>query len=182
MVVETKGGALIEDVPIGYQMIDGQRCDVQINYVIVGDDTLRYEVGEYRRDRELIIDPELIYSTFLKGSGNSYAAGIAVDGSGNAYVAGWTDSSDFPTIPGAYDTTFNGAWDVFVSKIDPKGQRLLYSTFIGGSKEEWSNGIAIDGDGNAYVAGYTYSNDYPPHLTPMIRITMEGIRMGSWPR
>jgi len=103
----------------------------------------------------------LIYSTFLGGVDYEEAFGIAVNDEGNAYVIGYTYSSDFPTTAGAYDTTYNGNGDVFVTKLNAGGTGLIYSTFLGGSDFEWGSGIALDSAGNAYVTGLTNSSDFP---------------------
>ncbi|MBI3734396.1 MAG: lamin tail domain-containing protein, partial [Chloroflexi bacterium] len=103
----------------------------------------------------------LVYSTFLGGSSNDSGTGIAVDASGAAYVTGGTLSSDFPTTPGAFDTGFNGGYDAFVTKLNPDGSALVYSTFLGGGGDEGSRGIAVDASGAAYVTGYTGSSDFP---------------------
>jgi uncharacterized protein (TIGR03437 family) len=113
---------------------------------------------------------KLLYSTYLGGSGTSGATAIAVDAAGNAYVTGATTSRDFPVTAGAYQTTYAGAGgqrisiissgDAFVTKMDTTG-KLLYSTFLGGSKDDIGIGIAIDAAGNAYVAGSTMSPNFP---------------------
>jgi hypothetical protein len=158
--VKTSEGMLLEDVPLSYQIIDGKKSEVKAIYQIAADRTVQFQVGKYRKDTELVIDP-LIYSTFLGGGGYEAGWGIAVDGSGNAYVTGYTDSSDFPTASGAYDTSYNGADDVFVAKINPSGTAVLYSTYLGGSSGEQSTGIALDGSGNAHIIGQTTSSDFP---------------------
>jgi hypothetical protein len=104
----------------------------------------------------------LIYGTYLGGSGDDVGYGIAVDGSGNAYVTGNTRSTDFPTTAGAFQTTFGGGYnDVFVTKLNAIGTALIYSTYLGGVSSDWGQGIAVDGSGNAYVTGYTYSSNFP---------------------
>jgi hypothetical protein len=105
----------------------------------------------------------LVYSTFLAGStGGTDAGGIVLDSQGNAYVTGRTSSTDFPTTPGAYDTSYNGGdGDVFVTKLNAAGSGLLYSTLLGGALTEGANGIALDGQGDAYVAGTAFSTDFP---------------------
>lgn len=101
-----------------------------------------------------------LYATFLPGNDINRANAIAVDLHGNAYVAGWTTAADFPTI-NAWQPALKGQKDGFVAKLDPPGTRLVYATFLGGSLDDAVNAIAVDGDGNAYVAGETYSPDYP---------------------
>ena len=106
----------------------------------------------------------IIYSIYLGGSGDDYSSGIAVDSDGNVYITGGTSSFNFPTTLDAYDTTHNGAWNVFVTKINSTGTELLYSTYLGGTYLDYGTGIAIDSDGNAYVTGYAGSLDFPTTL------------------
>jgi len=103
----------------------------------------------------------LVYSTYLGGSAFDLGFGIAVDASGSAYVTGFTFSADFPTTAGAFDTSFNGTDDVFVTKLDPAGSALVYSTYLGGSAFDQGSGIAVDTSGSAYVTGFTDSADFP---------------------
>jgi hypothetical protein len=102
----------------------------------------------------------LVYSTYLGGSVNDGAAGIAVDANGDADVTGWTWSSDFPTRRSLQATNAGGA-DAFVATLDPSGSRLLFSTYLGGSGNDWGYPIALDPAGNAYVAGRTGSTNFP---------------------
>jgi hypothetical protein len=106
----------------------------------------------------------LVYSTFLGGSQVDFGVRIAVDASNNAYVLGNTSSPDFPTTAGAFDTTQNGGFDIFVTKLNAAGSALVYSTFLGGAGFDSAGGLAIDSAGNAYVSGGTSSADYP--VTP----------------
>jgi hypothetical protein len=103
----------------------------------------------------------LVYSTFLGGSGTDNTHGITVDASGNAFVTGATNSTNFPITPGAFQTTLNGGSDAFVTKLNPTGTALVYSTYIGGSQGEDGDSIAVDPSGNAYVTGLTTSVDFP---------------------
>jgi Beta-propeller repeat len=101
----------------------------------------------------------LAYSTYLGGS--TFGNDIVVDSQGAAYVTGQTDSTDFPTTAGAFDTEFNGYLDAFVTKLNPAGTGLAYSTYLGGSDLDNGLGIAVDAAGAAYVAGDTVSPDFP---------------------
>jgi hypothetical protein len=111
----------------------------------------------------------LIYCGYIGGSGYDYGRGIAVDGSGNAYVSGYTYSNEatFPETVGP-DLTQNGNDDAFVAKVNPAGTALVYCGYIGGSGEDYDLGIAVDGSGNAYVTGETYSTQatFPVALGP----------------
>jgi hypothetical protein len=108
----------------------------------------------------------LLYSTYLGGSGLDTGfggVGLAVDEDGNAYVTGATNSPDFPTTPGAFQTAFaGGAFDSFVAKLNRRGTALLYSTYLGGSGSDFGLGdVAVDEDGSAYVTGTTNSPNFP---------------------
>jgi hypothetical protein len=103
----------------------------------------------------------LIYATFIGGSGIDQGRGIALDDSKNIYVIGRTASTDFPTTPEALDTTHNGLLDVFVVKLSPTGNTLIYATFLGGSGNDYANGITLDDDGHAALTGWTNSSDFP---------------------
>ncbi|MGQ9928357.1 MAG: SBBP repeat-containing protein [Chloroflexaceae bacterium] len=104
---------------------------------------------------------DLLYATFLGGSSGDFGDAIAVDASGAAYVTGTTESSNFPTTPGAFDTMHNGNDDAFVVKLNPAGAALLYATFLGGGGDDGGHAIAVDASGAAYVTGYTESSNFP---------------------
>jgi uncharacterized repeat protein (TIGR01451 family) len=108
------------------------------------------------------VDPtgtHLLYSTYLGGSDVDEIYGIAVDAAGDAYVTGYTLSTDFPTVSSTLSYRGNG--DAFVAKLNPTGSALLYSTYLGGTDDDFGNGIAVDATGNAYVTGTTGSRDFP---------------------
>jgi uncharacterized repeat protein (TIGR01451 family) len=137
----------------GRQFLDGR-------YVLRGEGEIGFQVADYDRSKTLVIDPVLSYSTFLGGSGFDAGAGIAVDRAGSAYVTGETASIDFPTA-GAYQGSNQGTSDVFVTKLDPSGTSLVYSTYLGGALAERGTSIAVDSAGNACVTGRTNSEDFP---------------------
>jgi hypothetical protein len=111
------------------------------------------------------IKPDLsgfVYSTFLGGSGSDQAYAVAVDASGNAYVTGDTGSTNFPTAPPSGSLfNYRGNGDAFVAKISPDGAALVYSTYLGGSNPDHGRDIAVDGQNNVYVTGYTLSSGFP---------------------
>ena len=119
---------------------------------------------------------KMVYSTYLGGAGLDYARGIAVDSQGNVYIAGWTSSSDFP-IKKAFQSEKNGeGGDLFVTKLGPKGNTLIYSTYLGGSTSEQLRDITVNKKGSVYVAGYTESFDYP--MKNPIKRNKDGYRDG----
>ncbi len=104
----------------------------------------------------------LLYATFLGGTGSDGSADIVIDHSGSAYVTGWVESADFPVTYGSFDTTHNGGYyDVYAAKLTPGGDDLSYATFLGGGDLDWGNTIGLDGSGNVFLGGVTYSADFP---------------------
>ncbi|MGQ3683529.1 MAG: SBBP repeat-containing protein [Candidatus Loosdrechtia sp.] len=165
--------------PVAYQEIDGKRVEVGCKYVVRepsflkevtqeankhdGDGyhfTYGFCVSSYDKTRELVIDP-LLASTYLGGSAADYISSIAIDTEGNIYAAGGTLSSDFPATAGAYDTHFNKRYDAFIVKTNSDLTELLGATYLGGSFDDYGYPVAIDTDGNIYVAGTTRSTDFP---------------------
>ena len=160
MILRTEIGEMRDAAPSAFQ---GAGEGVSCRFVPRGPLSYGFECDGWDPRRPLVIDP-LVYSTFLGGSAGEMGHGVALDARGNIYIVGWTGSSDFPTTPGAFDTSRNGNQDVFVSGIDPSGRTLLYSTFLGGSRDDRGYGIAVDPAGNAYVTGEIHSSDFP--ITP----------------
>jgi len=102
-----------------------------------------------------------VYSTFLGGAGEDAIKGLAIDAAGIAYVTGSTSSDNFPVVAGAYQATRRGGLDAFVSKLNPAGNALVSSTYLGGAVDDSGNAIAVDASGRMYIAGDTYSTDFP---------------------
>jgi hypothetical protein len=160
LLVRTSLGILKDAAPVSYQRVRGERVPVKSRYTLTGDGSFGFAVGAYDPRYPLVIDPGLDYSTFLGGAGTDRGEGIAVR-EGRAYVTGNTESADYPTTPGAFDTSFNGVFDAFVTKLNASGSALAYSTFLGGTTGgDAGHGIAVR-DGKAYVTGRTSSADYP---------------------
>lgn len=104
----------------------------------------------------------LLFSTYLGGGDNDIAEAIALDSGGNIYITGNTASSDFPMVQGSYQTSYQGgAADIFVTKLGPDGRSLAYSTYVGSHGDDFANGIAVDGSGQAYITGSTNSDQFP---------------------
>ena len=174
--VKTPVGGFKDDRPYTYQDVDGQRIEVATGYrVDSGDDKGAYvygfKVGSYDKSKPLVVDPAvLVYCGYIGGSSGDNGQGIAIDGEGNAYVTGSTDSDEatFPVTVGP-DLTHNGGnLDVFVAKVNATGTALDYCGYIGGSSGDNGQGIAVDGEGNAYVTGFTLSDEttFPATVGP----------------
>jgi hypothetical protein len=167
LLVDVQDKILRQSKPVVYQTTpDGSRHVIEGRYVL-HQRHVTFALGKYDHSRQLIIDPVFVYSTYLGGSGGDAAAAVAVDDDGNAYVAGGTTSLDFPTLEPFQGANQNRAWgNAFVSKFNSSGTALIYSTYLGGSGNSGFNGdaataIALDSTGNAYVAGYTNSTNFP---------------------
>jgi hypothetical protein len=166
LVMKVGDVELRQQAPVLYQETETGKVEVTGRFTPFGGGRVGVTVGSYDPSRALVIDPVLVYSTYLGGTNvddflpSEECLDIAVDSSGSAYVAGYTNATDFPAIGHAYDSTLNG-WDAFVTKLNPSGTALVYSTFLGGNGGDQGFGIALDSSGNAYVSGYTDSNDYP---------------------
>jgi hypothetical protein len=158
--VLTELGTIKFTKPIAYQEAGGKKDTIEVAYALYEGNVYGFNVGDYDKNRSLIIDP-LLAGTFIGGGDSDLGHSIALDSGRNVYVTGKTAFSDFPTTPGAYDTSHNGAWDVFVSKLDSSLSSLLASTFIGGSHWDGGLSISLDSGGNVYVTGWTLSSDYP---------------------
>ncbi len=218
LILSTAAGEVRHDRPVAYQEGDGSRLEVAAEFRRLDDGTIGFEVGAYDPALPLVIDPVLVFSTYLGGSaadacrgivvdstgtffvvgdsfssnflrnasetnsdvfigklsqsgllltytyfggsGNDSATGLAVDSEGNLYLCGTTESPDFP-IYHSVGLALLGASDAFVVKLTPPGDQFFYSNLIGGSGDEGAVSVAADGDGNAYITGRTSSLDFP---------------------
>jgi hypothetical protein len=173
LILHTASGDLVQAAPTVYQEAEERRQRVEGHYVLLappaaqgagegGRQQVGFMLGRYDRARPLIIDPVLVYSSFLGGSGEDIAYSIAIDSAGNAYLTGQTASLTFPGVSaGSIQPAAGGGLDAFVTKINPAGTAIVYSTFLGGSGDDTALGIAVDGAGNAYLTGQTASTAFP---------------------
>src|SRR5207247_461009 len=154
LVLHTGAGEIRQRKPVIYQEIGGVRREIAGGYVLKGESRVGFHVAVYDTSRPLVIDPALVYSTYLGGSADDAGVGIAVDAAGNAYVTGSTASANYPTTAGAFQTTLGGGGDAFVTKLNPTGSTLVYSTYLGGTGDDGGVSIAVDTAGSAYVSGF----------------------------
>ena len=167
LVLQTETAATRLQKPIVYQEVAGIRREVEGGYILANKATVAFKIGAYDHSLPLIIDPVLVYSSFLGGSGDDGVYEVAVDGSGNAFATGYTSSVNFPTTLGAYDTSYNGGSDAFVTKLNSTGTAAMFSTYLGGADNEQGDGIAIDASGNVYVGVGRSQSIFQPPQVPM---------------
>ena len=162
LLLDTPDGEVRQHKPLVYQEADGVRREIAGAYVLSGERQVSFQVAAYDASQPLIIDPVLVYSTYLGGSARDRGRGIAVDAAGNAYVTGTTKSTDFPTAS-PFQAAFAGGTsdDTFVTKLNAAGSAVVYSTYLGGIGDDDVVAIAVDAAGNAYVTGDTSSTDFP---------------------
>lgn len=155
--------------PYAYQLVGDKQAPVAVKYVLNGT-TATLHVDNYDKSKTLIIDPMITYSTFLGGSSADTGNGIAIDSTGNAYIAGESCSNDF--IGGTNFKGTQASCDAYVTKLDPTGQTVLWTTFIAGATPvpnpatASANGVAVDAAGNVYLVGTTNFFDLPLLTTP----------------
>jgi hypothetical protein len=164
LVLTTGNGTVRLQAPRIYQKDGGSRSAVDGRFVLLADNTVGFEVGAYDRNRGLVIDPTLLYLSYLGGTGVESFPTIAVDSAFNFYVAGATTSTDFPvtTTPAALQAHLKGAMNAFVAKFNSNGAApLVFATYLGGSQSDTVQAVAVDAGFNVYLAGTTTSPDFP---------------------
>jgi len=160
LILPVGKGEVVQHAPVIYQETGGVRSMLAGRFVLRGRSEIGFSVsGTYDPARPLVIDPVLSYSTFLGGAASGTPLAMVVDGSGSVYFTGATDSvlplgTALQPLPG-------GDGDVFVTRMDPSGAAVIYSTYLGGSEFDRGWAIALDGSGSAFVTGSTWSTDFP---------------------
>jgi hypothetical protein len=138
---------------------DGSRQPVSGAFAISGNE-VSLQIGDYEKDKQLVVDPVLSYSTLIGANNNTTVLGVAADESGDMYITGTTFATNYPTVK-AFQSKNNGTTNIFVTKLNPSGDTILYSTYLGGSSFDNAAGIAVDSSGSAYVTGTAASSDFP---------------------
>jgi hypothetical protein len=207
LLIKMQDRILRQRKPVIYQTAaDGARHTIDGHYVLANGH-FAFALGDYDRSRALIIDPAIVYSTYLGGSGFDLASAVAADGEGNAYIVGSTSSTDFPTEQPLQGSTLDRNFvTAFITKFNAAGTALVYSTYLGGSGNDrtgnlgncgpagaptpgggtvitgnggdGATGIAVDAAGNAYVTGFTSSTDFPT-VDPLQAVNHAAANHGS---
>ena len=160
--IRTPLGEVVDAPPRAWQDAGGGReAAVAVRYRLIDERTCGFEIGEYDAGRELVIDPDLAWATFVGGSLTDSASAVVADAAGNAIVVGETYSPDFDAA-GGFDTIFNGGeYDVFVAKLAADAGAPLWSAFLGGGGCEAARAVAVDSAGDVLVTGFTESANFP---------------------
>ena len=168
LLVRTSVGNVRENYPYSFQVVNGQRQTVKMRYRVSGN-VVSFDADKYDRSQMLIIDPSLVFSTFVGGQAYNWGYSAAADDAGNGYAAGIVFDDRFPVTTGAYQTVFRGGsntgesegYDIGIVKVNPRGSRRIYTTYLGGGNNEAPHSMITDAAENLYVAGRTISRDFP---------------------
>ena len=158
--LQTEHGEVIQKKPLIYQEFEKVRKEVSGHFVLSKENQVSFKIDDYDPSELLIIDPALQYSTYLGGSADDIGYSVAVDAQGNSYIAGRTLSTNFPTS-NPYRSTNSGGRDIVITKLNPTGTGVVYSTYIGGGGDDGGYAIALNSSAEAYVTGFTKSTNFP---------------------
>ena len=164
LVVATSLGKSKELEPVTYQIIDNQRQEIECRYV-VKDNIVKFKVKNYSPDQTLIIDPTQIFFSYSGSTSDNWGFTATYGPDGSFYGGGIVFGEGFPVAAGAYDASFNGAFDIGIIKLSPDGRNRIYATYIGGSGEEQPHSLIVDNQGNLILAGRSNSDNYPTTAT-----------------
>ncbi len=159
LCVQSKFGPIFEKMPRVYQESGHGQENLEARFVPNGRLACGFDVGDYDRSCDLIIDPEIVFSTYLGGSLEDNGQEVAITSNGEVVVTGYTISNDFPTVD-PYDGSLGGVRDAFVTEYSRSGD-VLFSTYYGGLGIDWAYDVAVDIYDNIYLAGSTTSSDFP---------------------
>jgi hypothetical protein len=163
LAINSPSGTVIFRKPVAYQLSSNGKESVPATFRLSKNGDIRFDIGAYDHSRSLVIDPVIVFSTYLAGTGTDAIAAITTDASGNILVTGYTTSVDFPTKNPIQSALGNSgsSQDAFITKMDPTGKTLIYSTYLGGSSQDYGGAITVDSSGNVIIAGVSSSADFP---------------------
>jgi hypothetical protein len=163
LVANLPTGMLTQSAPKAWEVLpDGARRDLAVSFRLLGSSEFGFHVEQRDSSRPLVIDPGLVWSSYLGGGFDEVpAGGCVLDAANQPVICGWTYSVDFPTTPGVYQPSKDEYGDIFVTQLRANGSALLFSTYIGGSLDEWGWSVDLDATGSILVAGHTNSANFP---------------------
>ena len=177
LVLETPVGEVRQPKPAAWVVCGDRREPVECSYRLLGGHRFGFSCPAREPGQALVVDPGIVYSTYVGASGYDEVTDLAVDASGAAILVGRSNSMDLPATPGAFSTTSGGGFDAFVMRLSPTGGFLVYATYLGGSALDEAYGVAVDLAGAATVVGKTWSTNFP--ATPgAISTTLSGATDG----
>jgi gliding motility-associated-like protein len=178
LVIKTTVKDVTEKKPFTYQLVDGIRREVPCTYFLDKNNTVRFNIADYRKDAILVIDPFLIFSSYSGSTVDNWGYTATYDGQGNMYGGGIVFGQGYPLSTGAYDTQFGGGvntgeratgFDMGIMKLNAAGTAMIYSTYIGGNGNEQPHSMKVDVNGELVIGGRTISGNFPqtqPKLGP----------------
>lgn len=170
LLIHTSVGTAIEQKPYAYQVINGERKEIPCRYKVLGNIVTYNFPNGYDNTELLVIDPQVVFSTFTGSTSDNFGFTATYDNAGNFYAGGIVFGTGYPFTTGFFQVNFAGGGnadgnnqliDAGISKFDPTGATMLYSTYLGGRESETPHSMVVDGAGNLIVAGRTYSNNFP---------------------
>jgi hypothetical protein len=177
LLLKTEQGILQQNKPQLYQEIAGKRQVIEGRYQLLSDNKVGFKVEQYNQQYALVIDPVLVYSSYLGGGKSDSGIAISVDEQGSAYVLGQTRSTSLLFEDGV-QSQLAGKTDLFIAKFNPAGNALEYATYLGGSDDDLPRDLTIDDNGYAYIVGMTRSTDFP--INNAIQATHKGGRYDTF--
>src|ERR1700722_1135538 len=164
LILATPAGNISWKRPVAYQWIEGKKQEISAAYQL-SDAKVSFRKGPNNKTKGVVIDPPLVWGSFLGGSGFDSPGQVQVDAAGELVIAGYTQLGWFHTKSGGFDRTPDGTYNCFVTKFSPDGQSLIYSTLVGGAQNNGQGTqcgqMALDTEGNDYVTGITTQSDFP---------------------
>lgn len=181
LIIDHSLGELIETKPYAYQMIDGEKQEVAFEYELSKKKVISFKSkGEFNPNYPIVIDPVLVFSTYSGSISDNFGLTATYDSLGNGYMGGIVFGNRYDTTLGAFQTTFaGGTIDIAISKLNPQGTTLLFSTYLGGNLNETSNSLVIDDSLNLFVFGTTASTNFPTSTNAYDRTKANSSQIGT---
>ncbi len=161
LIIKSPKGNLVESIPVSYQIINGIKKIIKVEYILINDSTVGFKAKRYNSDFELIIDPVLEFSTLSGSTSDNFGFTATYSADGSLYAGGIAEAIGYPTSLGAYQSTFNGVRDITISKFTSDGTQLVYSTYIGGTGIDLPSSLIENSQGELLILATTGSSDYP---------------------